>query len=82
MKAIKIFDGIKLTTADEVKKYPDMTVFDEVVKCTEEQRGEIIRALLMNGGNLDLSQCTTDGRRCILDLYVDQKEEDKNEPTK
>ena len=71
MKTIKIFDGIKVTTSNEVKKYPDMTAFDEVVKCTEEQRGQIIRALLINGGTLDLSEITTGKKRLILDLYSD-----------
>lgn len=50
MKPIKIFDGIKVTTSDEIKKYPDMTAFDEAINCTEAQRGNIIRGLLMNGG--------------------------------
>ena len=71
MKTIKIFDGIKVTTCDEVKKYPDMTAFDEAIHCTEEQRGDIIRGLLMNGGTLDLSEITTGNTRLILDLYRD-----------
>jgi len=49
MKTIKIFDGIKVTTSDDVRKYPDMTAFNEAINCTEEQRGDIIRALLVNG---------------------------------
>jgi len=69
MKTIKIFDGIKVTTSDDVKKYPDMTAFDEAINCTEEQRGDIIRGLLMNGGTLDLSEITTNHTRLILDLY-------------
>ncbi|MGX8709809.1 MAG: hypothetical protein ACQGTM_06120 [bacterium] len=71
MKTIKIFDGIKVTTGDNVIKYPDMTAFDEAVKCTEEQRGDIIRGLLMNGGTIDLSEFTTPPQRLILDLYHD-----------
>ena len=66
-KTIKLFDGIKLTTDEEVKKYPDMTVFD-VLKCTEEQKSDIIRGLLIFG-TLDLSEITKAKTRCILDLY-------------
>ena len=71
MKTIKIFDGIKVTTDDNVIKYPDMTAFDEAVSCTEEQRDDIIRGLLMNGGMVDLSKFTTPPQRLILDLYSD-----------
>lgn len=72
MKTIKMFDGVKLTTDDEIKKYPDMTVFDEAVNCTEEQRGDIIRLLLMYH-TVDLSQFTAKKSRCILDLYNDKR---------
>ena len=68
MKTIKIFDGIKVTTADEVKRYPDMTAFDEAVKCSSEQKGEIIRALICCA-IVDLTKYTTDKKRLILDLY-------------
>lgn len=71
MKTIKIFDGIKVTTDDDVKKYPDMTAFDKAINCTEEQRSDIIRVLLMNGGTADLSEFTSPRHRLILDLYRD-----------
>jgi hypothetical protein len=70
-KTIKLFDGIKITTSEEVKKYPDMTVFDEAVKCSDEQKGDIIRLLLIQH-TVDLSKFTADKSRCILDLYTDK----------
>lgn len=73
-KTIKLFDGIKVTTDSEIMKYPDMTAFNEVVKCSEEQKKDIIRLLLMYR-TVDLSEFTEDGSRCILDLYLDSKEE-------
>ena len=73
-KAIKLFDGIKVTTDTEIVKYPGMTALDEEIKCTEEQRGDIIRLLLMFR-TVDLSKFTEDGSRCILDLYVNSEEE-------
>lgn len=71
MKTIKIFDGIKVTTDDDVRKYPDMTAFDTAVRCTDEQRSDIIRSLLMCGGTVDLSEFTSPRQRLILDLYKD-----------
>jgi hypothetical protein len=66
MKTIKLFDGVKVTTADEIKKYPDMTVFDECIKCTEEQRKDIVQSL-MCFHTLDLTSVAK--QRLILDLY-------------
>ena len=68
MKTIKLFDGVKVTTADEIQKFPDMTVFDECVKCTEEQKKDIIQSL-MCFHTLDLTKVV--GQRFILDLYND-----------
>jgi len=70
MKTIKLFDGIKATTEDEIKKYPDMTLFDEFLKCTEEQRKDIITELFCFR-TMDLSKAV--GQRLILDLYIDEK---------
>jgi len=71
VKTIKIFDGIKVTTDDEVKKYPDMTAFDECIQCGEAIKDNIILGLLINGGTFDLTAFTGNGERLILDLYKD-----------
>ena len=73
MKTIKLFDGVQVTTKDEIKKYPDMTVFDEVINCTDQQKEDIIR-LLIGFGTVDLSEFTTGKARCILDLYTEKGE--------
>lgn len=73
VRTIKMFDGIKLTTDEEVKKYPDMTVFDEAINCTKEQRSDIIRLLLICH-TVDLGQYTEPKRRCILDLYSEGRD--------
>jgi hypothetical protein len=46
-----------------------MTIFtDGGVNCTDAQKSDIIRGLLIMG-TLDLSNSTEDKERCILDLY-------------
>ncbi|MGE4354219.1 MAG: hypothetical protein AB7D36_09065 [Oscillospiraceae bacterium] len=75
VKTIKLFDGIKMTTADEITKYPDMTIFNEVIECDDKTKGDIITVLLCQH-TIDLTQYTRDGKRLILDLYSDEKEDD------
>lgn len=71
MKTIKLFDGVKVTTDTEIKKYPDMTVFDKALNCTDQQKQDIIR-LLIGFGTVDLSEFTEKRARCILDLYTEE----------
>jgi hypothetical protein len=68
-KTLKMFNGVQLTTKDSITKYPDITIFtDGGVNCTDAQKSDIIRGLLIMG-TLDLSNSTEDKERCILDLY-------------
>jgi len=71
MKTIKLFDGVQVTTKDEIKKYPDMTVFDECLNCDEESKRNIIQQLLCFH-TFDISKACG-GQRVILDLYVNEK---------
>jgi hypothetical protein len=68
MKTIKLFDGVKVTTDNEIEKFPDMTVFDKCLTCTDDQRKDIIREL-MCFHTLDLTKVV--GKQFILDLYND-----------
>lgn len=66
MKTIKIFDGVEMETDSRTYKYADMTIFDEALKCTDDQRLEIIRHL-MGFRELDLSEIV--GKKCIIRTY-------------
>jgi len=65
MKTIKIANGVRLTTDEGTKECADMTVFD-VVKCTDEQRIEIIRNL-MAFHKIDFTPII--GRLLVMELY-------------
>ena len=73
MKEIKLFDGIKVTTDNEVEKFPDMTLFDKALICTAEQRENIITNLFCFHV-ADLSKAV--GHKYILTLYNNQEQFD------
>lgn len=64
MKTIKIANGVRMTFNGKTTDYVDMTVFD-VIKCTDEQRIEIIRNL-MGLHRIDFRPM---GYDMILELY-------------
>jgi len=66
MKEIKIFDGMEIETNEGIERFPDMTLFDTVIKCTQEQRLEIIRNL-MAFHEVDLSKFVN--QKCIIRVY-------------
>jgi hypothetical protein len=65
MKTLKMFEGVRIETEDETENCKDMTVFD-IINCTDEQKTDIIRMLLING-TIDLSKLVN--QKCILTLY-------------
>lgn len=68
-KTVKMFEGIRLTVDTQSEAYFDRSPSEvlDVIHIPEEAKTDVFRALICNGGHLDLSYAY-EGHKVTLDI--------------